>query len=391
MKVKLALNIVTFIPEGKSEPRIFENPELLKMLKNLDSSKVECNIFLNGASSLLNEEVINIVEELGRLTPNRVDVTSSQDPLPLGYCRNYMLTEALEEGCTHILNLDDDDYLEGFDHIMHVIENLPNDFIYIQRFKDSHFFPSVAGDTADYLLQGKFISNGYACMVMPMQKLIKYRISFPEMIDTYEDNMFYLNLLMKYNGDFIMLANPYYRQVTHPEGEFSMTTKSSDKLRQEEYMYMNFITKFDDYVPKFRKIVECHGDQIYELDKNELIKFEKLYGINDKTPKESIFHVFGKFQSHIGGNSYSEVTEGVPEIVTRGGLRLQIARIVTLEEFLRFNSYYTTYRLISKHYKILKELRDAIKARYYSKENPIPEKFMKLNIIMLTQWNLLSE
>lgn len=383
---KLVLNIVTFVPETRDIPRILLNPSLKKML--LDSG-VDYNLYVNGTQGINYHKIADLIRR-EFVNTNLRHLHVSEVALPLGYCRNQLMYEAINQGCTHIINLDDDDYLERIDCIKYLVTKLPDDFIYIQRYKDNHFFPSVAGDTADYLLQGKFISNGYACMVMPLRKMIKYRLSFPEMVDTYEDNMFYLNLLMKYDGEFVMLANPYYRQVTHLQGEFSMTTKASDKLMKEEYRYIDFVTKFDSYVPRFRKIVECHGDKIYELDKNELIKFEKLYGYSNKVPTPSLFYMCGQFIVGPKGCS-TEIISGVPEVILPGGVRLQVARIVTLEEFLKYNSYYTTYRLISKHDYDLRNLRDAIKARYFSKNSPIPKEYLDINIIMLTSWNLLSE
>lgn len=381
--VNLHLNIVTFVPKDSDEPRIFIN-------ENLDLNELtkyaRVNIYVNGTNGISEVEVRKMMNYAFSSKFDSLNI--SEDPKPLGYCRNRLMYASISYGATHIINLDDDDYLMGVDCINRVISKLPNKFIYIQRYKDGKFYPSVANDTADYILHGKFISNGYACMVMPVKSMIKYRISFPEMLDTYEDNMFFMNLLMKYNKDFVLLANPYYRQYTHPEGEFSMTTKASDKLMKEEYRFVDFLTKFDSYVPNFSKIVECHGEEVYELDKSELIKFEKLYGYTPTKNEPTISLLTGQLIS--GPRDSIKVTLGVPEMTTLGGLRLQIARIVTLKEFLEFNSYYTTYRLISKYDENLKDLRDAIKARYFDK-TPIPERMLNIRIIMLTSWDLLSE
>lgn len=371
---KLVFNIVTFIPEGKELPRIFDNPKIFEL-----SKKYPVNIFINSDAS--DEVEFKLLNELNK---DSCTVTSGGSHKPLGYCRNELLKLALKQGATHVMNVDDDDFISDPDSLMAVINKVPDKFIYTQRIRNNKsFFPSIISDSGSNILHGKFIANAYNCMVMPMHLLVKHRISFPEFLDTLEDNCFYAKLMMNYNGDFVLMANPIYHQKTHEVGEFSMTTRTKN-LMTEEIRYLDFLAKFDSYLPNFSKIVECHdGHTVYELNKDELNKFERSF--NGEIPEGDTLHfVFGNL-TKLEGELIK--TEGVIEF-SHGTHLSQVARIVKMSEFLKYNSYYTTYRLFSKFDGRLSHYRDAIRARYFDK-TPIPQEILDTNIIMLTSWNSL--
>lgn len=380
--MKLAINVVTFVPQGKSLPRIFDNPKIFELANSLD---IKFNLYVNSPADW--HEINNLIN--GDAEPV-INVYGCENASSLGHARNVLMAEAINDGCTHIINLDDDDLLEGIDSIKRVISVVPDKFIYIQRWKDGKFFPGCQDDAGSKILQGKFISNGYACMIMPLELMIRYRLSFPEFVDTFEDNYFYLKLMMNYDGEFYMLANPYYQQITHGEGEFSMSTKALDKIRKEEYQMINQITKFDSYAPKMR-VIECHAYNVHELTKMEFRKFCQIYGKKIDTSGRVLVFLNGQFHDFNKINAFITYHENVPAIVING-VEYQIARINDMENFLKFNSHYTTYRLFSKDDKSLNDLREAIKNRYFNKaENPLSEELLSTKIIMVTSWKKLSE
>lgn len=249
----ISFNIVTFVEDnGKTRLQNLD----FRILRSLKSHGVRVNIYIN--SDLTPSEYHD--QQCLYLKMGAANVL--QGKKSLGEARNDLLRIT---NTSHLINWDDDDDIdEEFFKFSRELElNIP---VYLQRQLNGKYHPDVRGDIGGKPLHGKFLSNGYACILFPTDFFAKNRISFPVGVEKYEDNLFYYKLLTSYTGKYAFLWNPVYLQ---DKSNSCMSLKTEETELTE---FINYLTFKDSYKPDISDVFYWTGSELITIDGHQVMR-----------------------------------------------------------------------------------------------------------------------
>lgn len=262
---------------------------------------------------------------------------------------NKTILKAVEDGITHVM-------LSGSSEISpKILEMFPDSIHLVDCFSDKLSIHNSAG------------------LVIPIDLMIKYRLHLIESIPESNAKELLMLKLMLVHDEPIIVSRGFVHDskltLYNPESEATRLLTESFKFYENKF--------------KKRFVVDILND-VFELTEPEFLSWSRILG----TPLPSDFDIInlnGMYVSSKGKNYYN----GSGTLIIAGRV-YPVVHITTVGDSVKSMSPYVVYRMISSEDPKLKDVRDAIKDRYFN-NTPIPEEIKSKTIVILGSWKRLSE